>query len=217
MLRVLFAQEDNMELEMKYALPEKETGDAIWEDELIQRYADPASMEKIVMKAVYFDTEDGRLSKNNMAVRVRSEGGSVFATLKWNGSVSNGFHEREEVNVPAAAEHFISSPKELFSVCEDGRVLLDLIGDEPLINLLEMRYLRSRCRLSYGASIMELAIDTGSIITDKGEVPILELELELYAGDPKDIRDLGARLQEKYALVPEDRSKLARGLSLLRS
>jgi inorganic triphosphatase YgiF len=151
-----------------------------------------------------------------MAVRVRNEGENVFATLKWNGSAANGFHEREEINVPAATEHFISSPKELFSICEEGRVLLDLIGDEPLINLLEMRYLRSRCRLSYGGSIMELAIDTGSIITDKGEVPILELELELYAGDPKDIRDFGARLQEKFHLVPEDRSKLARGLALLR-
>ncbi|MBR3034150.1 MAG: hypothetical protein IKI53_02180, partial [Firmicutes bacterium] len=142
---------------------------------------------------------------------------TAFATLKWNGSVSNGFHEREEINVPARMEHFIDSPKELFKESEDGKVLLDLIGDEPLVNLLEMRYLRSRCRLSYGASIMELAIDTGSIITDKGEVPIMELEIELYAGDPKDIRDFGDRLQEKYGLAPEDRSKLVRGLTLLRS
>ncbi|MBQ2083625.1 MAG: hypothetical protein II469_00620, partial [Firmicutes bacterium] len=117
---------------------------------------------------------------------------------------------------PASMEHFISSPKELFKESEDGKVLLDLIGDDPLINLLEMRYLRSRCRLTYGGSIMELAIDTGSIITDKGEIPIMELEIELYAGDPKDIQSLGDRLQEKYHLVPEDRSKLARGLALLR-
>ena len=206
-----------MELEMKYAVPDKATCDAIWEDDLIKYYADPSSMEKMVMKAVYFDTEDGKLSANNMAVRVRYEGDTAFATLKWNGSASNGFHEREEINVPARMEHFISSPKELFKESEDGKVLLDLIGDEPLINLLEMRYLRSRCRLAYGASIMELAIDTGSIITDKGEVPIMELEIELYAGDPKDIRDFGERLQKKYGLVPEDRSKLVRGLALLRA
>ena len=205
-----------MELEMKYAVPDKETCDAIWEDDLIRKHADPSSTERVVMKAVYFDTEDGKLSANNMAVRVRYEGDTAFATLKWNGSVSNGFHEREEINVPARMEHFISSPKELFRESEDGKVLLDLIGDEPLINLLEMRYLRSRCRLAYSASIMELAIDTGSIITDKGEVPIMELEIELYAGDPKDIRDLGERLQKKYRLAPEDRSKLARGLALLR-
>ena len=186
-----------MELEMKYAVPDKATCDAIWEDDLIKYYADPSSMEKLVMKAVYFDTEDGKLSANNMAVRVRYEGDTAFATLKWNGSVSNGFHEREEINVPARMEHFISSPKELFKESEDGKVLLDLIGDEPLVNLLEMRYLRSRCRLSYGASIMEL-------------------EIELYAGDPKDIRDFGQRLQEKYKLAPEDRSKLVRGLTLLR-
>ena len=205
-----------MELEMKYAVPDKATCDAIWEDDLIQKYADPSSMEKLVMKAVYFDTEDGKLADNNMAVRVRYEGESVFATLKWNGNAANGFHEREEINVPASEIHFFTSPKDLFRESEDGKVLLDLIGDDPLINLLEMRYLRSRCRLSYGASIMELAIDTGSIITDKGEVPIMELEIELYAGDPKDIRTLGRRLQKKYHLQPEDRSKLARGLTLLR-
>ena len=90
-----------MELEMKYAVPDKATCDAIWEDDLIKYYADPSSMEKLVMKAVYFDTEDGKLSANNMAVRVRYEGDTAFATLKWNGSVSNGFHEREEINVPA--------------------------------------------------------------------------------------------------------------------
>ena len=206
-----------MELEMKYAVPDKAACDAIWEDDLIRQLADPSSREKTVMKAVYFDTEDGKLSANNMAVRVRYEGDTVFATLKWNGSVSNGFHEREEINVPASASHFITSPKELFKESEDGKVLLDLIGDQELTNLLEMRYLRSRCRLRYGGSIMELAIDTGSIITDKGEIPIMELEIELYAGDPKDIQVLGERLQEKYHLIPEDRSKLARGLALLRA
>ena len=206
-----------MELEMKYAVPDKAACDAIWEDDLIRQLADPSSREKTVMKAVYFDTEDGKLSANNMAVRVRYEGDTVFATLKWNGSVSNGFHEREEINVPASAAHFITSPKELFKESEDGKVLLDLIGDQELTNLLEMRYLRSRCRLRYGGSIMELAIDTGSIITDKGELPIMELEIELYAGDPKDIQVLGEPLQEKYHLIPEDRSKLARGLALLRA
>lgn len=206
-----------MELEMKYAVPDKAACDAIWEDDLIRQLADPSSREKTVMKAVYFDTEDGKLSANNMAVRVRYEGDTVFATLKWNGSVSNGFHEREEINVPASAAQFITSPKELFKESEDGKVLLDLIGDQELTNLLEMRYLRSRCRLRYGGSIMELAIDTGSIITDKGEIPIMELEIELYAGDPKDIQVLGERLQEKYHLIPEDRSKLARGLALLRA
>ena len=118
MLRVPLLHGGSMELEMKYAVPDKATCDAIWEDDLIKYYADPSSMEKLVMKAVYFDTEDGKLSANNMAVRVRYEGDTAFATLKWNGSVSNGFHEREEINVPARMEHFISSPKELFKESE---------------------------------------------------------------------------------------------------
>lgn len=204
-----------MELEIKYAIPDRETADAIWNDDTISRLSDASSSEKVVMKAVYFDTPDGKLSKNNMAVRVRYEGESVFATLKWNGSAINGFHEREEINVPCGEEYFITSPKELFRESEDGRVLMDLIGDDPLINLLEMRFLRRRIRLNYGASIMEMAIDSGAIITDKGEVPILEMEIELYAGDPKDLRELSECLAEAYGLIPENRSKLARGLAIL--
>lgn len=204
-----------MELEMKYAIPDKETADAIWNDPTIQQLADPSSAEKVVMKAVYFDTPDGKLSKNNMAVRMRYEGDSVFATLKWNGSAVNGFHEREEINVPCGEEYFISSPKELFRESEDGKVLIDLIGDEPLINLLEMRFLRRRIRLQYGASIMEMAIDSGAIITDNGEVPIMEMEIELYAGDPSDIQQLAEGLADAYGLVPENRSKLVRGLAIL--
>lgn len=205
-----------MELEMKYAVPGKAVCDAVWDDEDVRKYADGASVEKLVMKAVYFDTEDGKLAEHDMAVRVRYEGDSVFAALKWNGSASNGFHEREEINVPACAEHFISSPKDLFRESEDGKAMLELIGDDELINLLEMRYLRRRCRLNVNGTIMELAVDNGSIITDKGEVPIMELEIELYAGDPDEIRGLGEKLRKKYELKPENRSKLARGLALLR-
>jgi len=62
---------------------------------------------------------------------------------------------------------------------------------------------------------MEIAIDTGSIVTDMGEEPILELEIELFAGDVKVMKDLGKKLADKYGLTAENQSKLGRGLRLL--
>ena len=207
-----------MELEMKYMIPDKETAEALWNDEQIFSLSDSASRKKIVMKAVYFDTPDGVLSQNNIAMRVRSENGSMIATLKLGGTVQNGFHSREEINIPVPGENaFITTPKDIFNESEEGRMVSGLIGDRPLINLLETRYLRSQMRLSYGSSIIEMAIDTGSIVTDKGELPIMELELELYAGDPEDIKALGARLAERFGLIEGNESKLKRGLDLIRS
>ncbi|NMA93338.1 MAG: CYTH domain-containing protein [Clostridiales bacterium] len=205
-----------MELELKYVPVDKSEADAIWEDERLRRYADSSSIETLLMKAVYFDTPSGKLGENSFAVRVRSEGERIFTTLKGPGTVEGGLHEREEINLPCEASCFIESPRELFKSFEKGREILELIGDEPLVNLLEMRFLRRRFRINYGSSIMELSIDTGKMIGDGGEIPILELEVELFAGDSKDLLKFGEKLSAKYNLKPENRTKLARGFAVLK-
>lgn len=205
-----------MESELKYRIKDREMADALWDDECLLAIADPSSREKLVMKAVYFDTEDHVLSGNNMAFRVRLEGESIFATLKWGGHSSNGFHEREEINVPVTGEqYFIEPPTDLFAESEDGKALVGMIGSKPLVNMLETRYLRRRMRVDLNDCLMEIAIDTGSIVTDMGEESILELEIELFAGDVKVMKDLGKKLADKYGLTAENQSKLGRGLRLL--
>ncbi len=205
-----------MELELKYIPADKSHADAIWEDEWMRQYADPYSIETLVMKAVYFDTPSGKLRANDIAVRVRSEGERIFTTLKGAGRVKDGLHQREEINLPCEAKCFIESPRELFKTIEEGSEILQLIGDEPLVNLLEMRFLRKRCKLHYKSAIMELSIDTGKMTGDRGEIPILEVEVELYAGELKDLIRFGEKLASKYNLKPEDRTKLARGIAILK-
>ena len=206
-----------MELEVKYLIPSKEVADAVWNDELIQEMADPTSIEKVVMKGVYFDTEDYDLSGHNITVRVRAEGERALATLKWGGSTHDGFAERMEVNVPVSGEEvFIAPPIDLFKESEEGLDLMELIHGKQLVSLLETRFLRKRLRLNYGESIMEFAVDTGEIVTDAGNTPILEMEIELFAGNAEDIKKLGAEIAEKYDLIPGQKSKFSRGLALLR-
>ena len=206
-----------MELEVKYAIPDKQTADAIWEDEEIAAMADISTSEKLVMKAVYFDTEDHTLSDHNIALRVRVEGERPFAALKWGGSASDGFHEREEVNVPVSGEEsFIAPEPDMFKESSDGLDLIELIGKKPLINMLETRFLRKRIRLNYKNSIFEMAIDTGDIVTDAGNLDILELEIELFAGDEAELTELGKHIASKYNLEPENMSKFARGLDLVK-
>lgn len=205
-----------MEIEMKYAVPDKQTLDSIWEDEYLNEISDASSAESLVMKAIYFDTADYRLSKNNIAVRVRSEGETYFATLKTNGSHKDGLFTRDEINVPITDEtSFMALNPAIFKGSEPGDMMISLVGDEPLLNVLEMRFLRRRKRLAYASTIMELAVDSGSIITDKGEVPIMEIELELFAGDAEATRKLGDIIAEKYSLKVKISSKFRDGLDIL--
>ncbi|MCQ2553519.1 MAG: CYTH domain-containing protein [Clostridia bacterium] len=205
-----------MEIEMKYAVPDKQTLDSIWEDEYLNEISDASSAESLVMKAIYFDTADYRLSKNNIAVRVRSEGETYFATLKTNGSHKDGLFTRDEINVPITDEtSFMALNPAIFKGSDPGDVMISLVGDEPLLNVLEMRFLRRRKRLAYASTIMELAVDSGSIITDKGEVPIMEIELELFAGDAEATRKLGDIIAEKYGLKVKISSKFRDGLDIL--
>ena len=84
-----------------------------------------------------------------------------------------------------------------------------------LIPVMEMKFTRRQVRLDTGLSISEMSLDEGEIITINGNEPILELEIELYAGDQEDMIALGGRLEEKYHLKKGLTSKFQRGLALL--
>jgi len=206
-----------MEQEMKYAIAGKEIADEIWDDEYIKSLSDQSTAEAVVMKAVYFDTADRSLAGNNMTFRVRAEGERYFATLKWGGCVVNGFHERREINVPVTDDIFFINPSiAIFKGSEEGEELINLVGDKVLTNLLETRFLRRRVRITFEGSIIELSLDSGSVITDNGEVPISECELELYFGSVEKVKKLGAILAEKYNLSVKNSSKFADGLQTIK-
>lgn len=205
-----------MEIEMKYVIGDREIAKNLWEDEYLSGIEEKDSREKVYMKAAYFDTDDYILSKNDIAFRVRMEGSRIVASLKWKGASEDGLHTREEINVPVKDEAcFILPNPEIFKESDIGRDMIALLNGKPLHSLLETRFLRSRLRVDTGKSICEVAIDEGEIVTDFGNLPICELEIELFSGDQEDIQKMGELLAEKYQLVPEDRSKYARGLTLL--
>jgi triphosphatase len=144
------------------------------------------------------------------------EGSRIVASLKWKGASVDGLHTREEINVPVNDEAcFIAPSPELFKESDIGRDMIALVQGKPLHSLLETRFLRSKMRVDTGKTICEVAIDEGEIVTDFGNLPICEMEIELFSGDQEDVRRIGETLAEKYGLTAENRSKYARGLKLL--
>ncbi|MDR1135630.1 MAG: CYTH domain-containing protein [Clostridiales Family XIII bacterium] len=206
-----------LEVELKYKLKNKSIAGAILADEYIAGIEEKGTREQVFMKAAYFDTEDGILSKNDIALRVRMEGARIIASLKWNDSGAGGLHMREEINVPTAdSTCFIKPDPNIFKESEVGKDVLDLLNDKPLESILEMKFIRDRLRVDTGAAICEIALDDGKIITDGGEIPISELEIELFSGEKDELLKLGDLIAEKYELEMETETKYARGLKLLR-
>ena len=205
-----------MEIEVKYAVPSDETVSDILTDSFWEEYAKD-EFETVPLRAVYYDTEDRALRKLKITLRVRSEGPTAFATVKWDGSTVGALHAREEVNIPVEIEKASEIPDtSLFEETPIGNVIKEAAELSPLVPILTMQFNRSRRRLVYDRNVIELAMDRGDIVTPCGTAPILELELEHYAGpDPLAVLELGEIVAERYGLTLEPRSKYSRGLALL--
>ena len=207
-----------MEIELKYSVPDKETMDKIWKDPYFSDIEEKDTREDILMRAAYFDTEDRILSSNDIAFRVRMEGSKTVASLKWNDKDISirGLHMREEINVPINDDTCFISPKpDIFKESAEGRDLLEVVGDSPLVNILEMTFVRRRVRLDNEDCICELSLDEGKIVCDNGEEPISEMEIEIFSGDQEDLLKMGEEIASKYNLEPELSSKYSRGLRML--
>jgi len=204
-----------IEVELKYKIPDKDAAESIWRDPVLAGIHSPETRKEMLFKAAYFDTDDGVLVKNHIAFRVRLEGSRVVATLKWNGKNEGALHIREEINVPIDGETCLITPDpKIFKESEIGQQMISLIGGKQLISIMEVCFFRRSVRIDIGESIVEASIDVGEIIADSGSHPICELELELFSGNRDDLFSLGQTIAESYYLVPEERSKYARGLAL---
>lgn len=205
-----------MEIELKLGIPDKQEANLIWEDEYLAKYEEEDTREVIPMISVYFDTQDKILSKNDIAFRVRKEGQRIVAALKWNGDANDGLHKREEINIPLTDLQSLENPNpEIFKESEVGREVLLIIGDKKLIPVLRMEYLRRCFRIDYYDAIIEISIDDGEVITDSGNLEILELELELFSGNQEALKKLGDQMQSKHRLFLMDESKYSRGIKIL--
>ncbi len=209
--------EENMEIEVKYELPCEEELEKILEDEYLAESTEGEEAETVPLRAIYYDTADGALRKNDISLRVRSEGPTAFATVKWGGSVRGAVHRREEINIPVAIEDASDVPDAaLFEHTPIGADIKRCTEESPLVPVVIMQFDRTRKRLTFERNIIELALDRGKIITPRGCCPILEMELEHYAGpDPLAVLELGEVLAERHGLLLQPRSKYSRGLSLL--
>lgn len=200
-----------METEFKYILNDPSVFDTIVEEAGNSKLG-LDSVEIIDMHAVYFDTEDFDFRNRGIAYRIRQEDDRCTATIKWDIDVSGGLHRREEFNLVVNDERFAEHPDiEIFVSSDAYDVLKDAAGSKKLVPTISMDYQRRQFKVDTGKSISCISIDEGVIHHVDGHiVPVSELEIEWYYGDEDDFMALAKRVQEKYGLKTEDRSKLQR-------
>ncbi|MBQ6314584.1 MAG: CYTH domain-containing protein, partial [Mogibacterium sp.] len=150
--------------------------------------------------------------QRGIAYRIREENERITATIKWDVDVSEGLHRREEFNLVVNDERFAEAPDiDLFISSDAYDVLYEAAGHKKLQKTISMDYTRRQFKVDTGKSISCISVDEGIIHHIDGyDVPICELEIEWYYGDESDFIDLATLIQNKYALEPENKSKLQR-------
>lgn len=190
--------------------------DKLFNDAYLCQIKDKNTEKTTHMMAMYFDTPSLGLAGRKMAFRVRFEDKRAIATLKWNGTSDNGLHVRGELNIPVEETFHLQPNVEVFRESEIYEEIKRAVGSEDMVNIVDMDYVRREVKLDTGKSISVLSYDEGIISTASGQCPISEVEIELYSGDGDDMVSLGRQLECKYNLIPDDTSKLQKGLSLLK-
>ena len=211
------------EIELKFALPGVRADDALQRlrrHPLLRRR--PMRQQRLVNR--YYDTPDGWLRTQRCALRMRgiealpgkaSPTGQPTPgtparrtweqTLKTAGHGSGALSVRGEWTTPLARP-----------VLDRAALLATALAAAPdlaqrldaLQPVHETRCLRTTWTVRGGdGSVVEVALDAGDIRASGGRAPLLELELELLAGDPAALHALADALASDLPLLPARTSK----------
>ncbi len=201
----------NIEAELKLRLADPSCQSSLLTAPLLRELATQLPCKQ-TLATTYYDTADRRLLKSRLSYRLRSADGEWTATVKADGTSDGGLHQRFEYNVP------VKSPQpsiEPFLLTDIGGRLAEAAGDRPLEPVFSTCFERSTMEIiTPDGSTIELALDAGNILAGDKQQEILELELELQAGQPQALIWLGTALATQFPLLPEQDSKLYRATVL---
>jgi inorganic triphosphatase YgiF len=155
----------------------------------------------------YYDTPDGDLNRQKIALRIRKLGDRHIQTLKTRGECVDGAHRRQEWEWPLI-----------------GTTLnMGLIADTPVgqsVNLAELQpvfetnFQRRVVMIEQGESLVEVAIDSGEIVAGGQSRPLSEVEFELKAGDASLLLAWARRLADEVPVFLNLVSKAEQGYYL---
>lgn len=170
------------------------------------REAVPGEETVFTMETTYYDTPDGTLSRLNCTLRRRKENQRSVCTLKM--PAKGGGRREFEVDAPDIE----SALPELCKL--SGFEQLSALAATGVVPVCGARFTRIAKLLQPSGCTVELALDSGVLLGGGKEIPLCEVEFEQKGGSREAVCAFAAALAGVYGLIPENRSKFARALSL---
>ncbi|MGE0679963.1 MAG: CHAD domain-containing protein [Candidatus Binatia bacterium] len=162
--------------------------------------------------SIYYDTPELTLHENKIAVRLRRVGRRWIQTVKTEGSVVAGLHERPEWEQETAENTLmlqaLPDPM-LHQFFAEDTVRMAL---QPVFTT---EFSRSRRMLELNGDVIEFSLDRGEIRAGERTQPISEVELELKSGVLGRLFEVAFGLQDTIPLRLENVSKAERGYRLV--
>ena len=191
------------EVELKFRIP-----DAARKALVAEMARAPAT--RTLLQAMYLDTADRRLAKQDMAWRLRREGRRWIQTLKGGGSGALERFEHEVVRPDASHD----ASGHAGTLLGDALIALLRRAQEDGVEA-EVRFRtqirRTARRIRTRGAVVEVAFDEGRLLAGESALPVREVEFELVSGSVAAMLVLAQRWRKRFGLVYEPRSKAERG------
>ncbi|HUR15899.1 MAG TPA: CHAD domain-containing protein [Candidatus Limnocylindrales bacterium] len=190
------------ELELKYTIDDPGAAEG-WFDE---HYPDREGWRTVRMVDRYFDTAGRALFDAGYGARLRQVGRKTVLTLKSDIDVTDGRHQRLELEGHATQELDVNAWKP--SAARDR--VAEVVGERRLIELFLVRQKRRERPISVDGAELMVSIDLGKVVAAGREVgPIVQLEVEHLRGRRVPLDEVARQIREAGIGRPESRSKLA--------
>ena len=167
--------------------------------------------QSIVMKAIYYDTEEKFYQKHKIAYRVRQENNCFVATYKSGKVNTQGVFERVEINKKVTS---LQADISVFSDVDEIWNLIKETKGKKFIPIVITDFVRECIDINWFASELEIALDCRFVQGNERKSPICEVEIELKSGRMEDLLSLKNELSEKFDLQISTVSKYKKGLIL---
>ena len=187
------------ELELKY----RANADAL----KAIRDAFPGDYTEYQMATTYYDTADGALSARHWTLRCRRENDVFVCTLK-----TPTADPRIRGEWDTECDDILTAIPVLAEKSGNGELLTLTAGG--IVPTCGARFTRQALMLNTGSCEAELALDQGVLMGGGRELPFAEMELELKAGDPLELKAIAQTIAHRFGLEQESKSKFARAKRL---
>ena len=203
-----------IEIEMKFEVAAPGGGDRYLVAPELGPFTPSGPVSSIRVEDRYVDSADWALARAGFAARMRKTSRGSQISLKALSASGGRLQRREEIEGPTDAN---LNPRD-WPASHARNVVLELCGDEALVEMLTIRQLRRLRTLKAGGTRAELSLDEVEIVGD-GHVleGFEELEVELKRGDEAPLQKLLAVFDGDDGLRAVSESKLVHAIRAMRS